>query len=509
MQETGSRVRSDRAPDRPRRDLAAEPASTRSVDGREVRLARSEEAELDGRVEPFEVRRQLVRHPGRGWLRDHHDELDGVVPVEPPSASRVDSPATSADRSRPPTPRAWVTPTPAWSSRASSCWHPVPDAATRATGPGRQALAKPSPSPPTTAVPQSGPITRSPRSAAIRLSVTSWSTGTLSLKSITSRPASRASTASTRALAPGTDTRVKASGARRRAEPVVRGGATSPVPVAADLVVRAAATAARAASSASAGASSASRTATTMSLVVASAGTSKPIWASTATLSSVAIATCAAATPGVCATWRLTWRSATESAYAPGRSSTWVLMRPSPRCPGRGGRPPAGRDPTTHRPPSGPPPRPRLSGPARRRTRAAPRRAARSRAAWPRAAWSCAPLPGPRRRAWAARRRTCVASQPQATSSPYGVSPSPRPIPASTSSRRPPSAAGTLGTRRVDEPPHVHLGAAEEQRPAGEAGRRGVEAGEVGERVRRPFGTSAAPLASTPSAQGSGPGTDT
>ena len=40
-----------------------------------------------------------------------------------------------------------------------------------------------------------------------------------------------------------------------------------------------------------------------MSLVVASAGTSKPICASTSTLSSVAIATCAAATPGVLATW--------------------------------------------------------------------------------------------------------------------------------------------------------------------------------------------------------------
>ena len=189
------------------------------------------------------------------------------------TASRVASPPTSADRSRPPTPRACVTPTPAWSSRVSSCWQPVPDAATRATGPGRQALAKPSPSPPTTAVPQSGPITRRPRSAAIRLSATSWSTGTLSLKSITSRPASRASTASTRALAPGTDTSVKASGVRRRAAPVVRGGAISPVPVAADRVVRAAATAARAASSEPSAASSASRTATTMSLDVASAGT--------------------------------------------------------------------------------------------------------------------------------------------------------------------------------------------------------------------------------------------
>ncbi len=52
-------------------------------------------------------------------------------------ASRVASPPTSAERSRPPTPSAEETPTPAWSSRASSCWQPVPDAATMPTGPGR------------------------------------------------------------------------------------------------------------------------------------------------------------------------------------------------------------------------------------------------------------------------------------------------------------------------------------------------------------------------------------
>ena len=96
-----------------------------------------------------------------------------------------------------------ATPTPAWSSSASTCWQPVPDAATIPTGPGDTTLAKPSPRPPTTAVPQSGPITSSPRSAAARLSASSCSTGTLSLKTITSWPASSASIASTNAVRAG------------------------------------------------------------------------------------------------------------------------------------------------------------------------------------------------------------------------------------------------------------------------------------------------------------------
>ena len=71
------------------------------------------------------------------------------------------------------------------------------------TGPGEVALANPRPRPPTTAVPQSGPMTRRPRAVAVVLSATSWSMGTLSLKTMTSWPASSASIASTNALAPG------------------------------------------------------------------------------------------------------------------------------------------------------------------------------------------------------------------------------------------------------------------------------------------------------------------
>ena len=76
--------------------------------------------------------------------------------------------------------------------------------------PGVTVLAKPRPRPPTTAVPQSGPITRRPRSCAVRLSTSSCSSGTLSLKTITSLPESSASIASTKALAPGTETRTRA-----------------------------------------------------------------------------------------------------------------------------------------------------------------------------------------------------------------------------------------------------------------------------------------------------------
>ncbi len=67
------------------------------------------------------------------------------------------------------------------------------------------------------------------------------------------------------------------------------------------------------------------------------AGTANPIPSSTSRLRPVAMATCAATTPGVAWTARLTWSRVTESAYAPLRSSTWslvvvvvgVVMRPS------------------------------------------------------------------------------------------------------------------------------------------------------------------------------------
>ena len=56
------------------------------------------------------------------------------------------------------------------------------------------------------------------------------------------------------------------------------------------------------------------------------AGDVKPICSSTSRLSGVAIATCAVATPSTPCTARLTCSSVTESAYAPGRSSTCLAF---------------------------------------------------------------------------------------------------------------------------------------------------------------------------------------
>ncbi len=97
-----------------------------------------------------------------------------------------------------------------------------------------------------------------------------------------------------------------------------------------------------------------------MSLGVASAGTSKPISVSTSTLSAVAIATWAAATPSTPWTVRLTWSSVTESAYAPLRSSTCVVpvhaatLSKSARA--RAAHPPAARDRRCGRSGPAPPP---------------------------------------------------------------------------------------------------------------------------------------------------------
>jgi hypothetical protein len=103
---------------------------------------------------------------------------------------------TSACRSRPPVPMAWLTPPPRrWIWQVTSC-SPVPEAATSPMAPRRTALAKPSGTPPTMAVPQSGPMTRRPRRSASRLRATSCASGTLSLNRKTSSPSASAFKAS-------------------------------------------------------------------------------------------------------------------------------------------------------------------------------------------------------------------------------------------------------------------------------------------------------------------------
>lgn len=104
---------------------------------------------------------------------------------------------------------------------------PEPDAPTTPTAPRRTALAKPSGTPSRRAVPQSGPITSRPFSAASVLRRTSSSTLTPLLKTMTSRPASSARRASRAAKAPGTDTSARrASGSAARPSARVRGASS-------------------------------------------------------------------------------------------------------------------------------------------------------------------------------------------------------------------------------------------------------------------------------------------
>ena len=172
--------------------------------------------------------------------------------------------------------------------------------------------AKPSPTPPTTAVPQSGPITSRPRSAALSLSVISCSTGTLSEKIMTSQPASSASIASANACRPGTEISTSPGPPRLAAAAVVRGGCCTAAPSwRGRRGARAVSTTASAPASA---ASSVARMAMSRSFGPACGGAVKPMSASRSRFSSVAMATSAASTPSAFRTSVLTCISVTESA---------------------------------------------------------------------------------------------------------------------------------------------------------------------------------------------------
>ena len=139
------------------------------------------------------------------------------VASSPARASRPWSmvmPPTASERSRPPVPMAWLIPAPFLAMQQAISWMPVPEAPTMPTLPRGTMFAKARGAPLMMAVPQSGPMTRSPRSRAFSLRRTSSSRATLSEKSMTCRPASRALFASRAAWAPGMDTRRRlASGA--------------------------------------------------------------------------------------------------------------------------------------------------------------------------------------------------------------------------------------------------------------------------------------------------------
>ena len=116
-------------------------------------------------------------------------------------------------------------PPPQRSIRHDTCCSPVPDAATIPILPFLTLFAKPRGTPFTIAVPQSGPIMRSPPVSAFFLRKISSSSGILSLNSITSRPKFKAFKASAVAYSPGQEMRAKlASGDASRAISILLGG---------------------------------------------------------------------------------------------------------------------------------------------------------------------------------------------------------------------------------------------------------------------------------------------
>ena len=134
--------------DRPGRHVVAQPpqhATRRRRSGRagRRRAARTRPGSPGRRRTP----RISAATSARRRLGDHHDQLDRGVLVEPAQRLAGGQPARPRRTGRGRRRRARTpTPTPAWSSSASSCWQPVPDAATMPTGPGEMALAKPRPS---------------------------------------------------------------------------------------------------------------------------------------------------------------------------------------------------------------------------------------------------------------------------------------------------------------------------------------------------------------------------
>jgi hypothetical protein len=175
-------------------------------------------------------------------------------------------------------------------------------------------LAKPSATPETIAVPQSGPMTSTPAAEAARLSATSCSTGTPSEKTSTLRPAAIASAASATAYGPGTEMIARADaswGSSARPEPMVRCGTAAAVPVERSRAASAASTAATAVTSE---ASSSARTAMSSCSGEASSSGARPIPAASSRFSGVAMATSTAVTPSRPWISRLTCIRRTESA---------------------------------------------------------------------------------------------------------------------------------------------------------------------------------------------------
>ena len=244
-----------------------------------------------------------------------------------------------------------------------------------------------------------------------------------------------------------------------------------------------------------------------MSLGPASAGTTKPISVSTSTLSGVAIATWAAATPSMPCTVRLTWSSVTESAYAPRRSSTCrcsgLVMRPLCQVPvvAPSSRPRPDEWPTVASDAA----RASSSGVPRAATNAAnsgitspcsaqSSSVAESSVVRSRCARTCSSTSGV---AMPAAR--CRASQPHSTSSPYGVSPSPRPTSAATSTGSGGPDTASRGTWTSTRRPTVTGSSSRCSTPSTTSAR--DTSGSVSSEVRTAQGTAVARVPTTPTHQ--------
>ncbi len=179
---------------------------------------------------------------------------------------------------------------------------PVPEAPTTPIAPRRTAFAKPSGTPATIAVPQSGPITRSPFFAARRFTARSSASGTLSLKRKTWRPRFSAFSASAAAYGPGTETCASVAPSSRSCPIAIERGAISTVP--ADGFASPPASAASIVSSAAASASGSPSTRIIRSAgaAPASSGTSSPAWPRMSLFAGVPISSDTRPTPGRSAT---------------------------------------------------------------------------------------------------------------------------------------------------------------------------------------------------------------
>ena len=343
-------------------------ASTASATAVRSRWPRPEQAELDRACRaPSAYSVECLGDLGRRRLGDHHDQVDVGVGVEPAQrlagGEAADGRRTGRGRRRRARGGRRRPTSAAWSSSASSCWQPVPEAATMPIRPGADGVGEAEPD----AVDDRGAAVgahHQQRRARRRTRLSATSSADRHVVAEDHHVAAgleRVHRLDGGAGAGHRDQRERAGSVRRsalagRARRGDRGVAgrragRAPAPRRPRRGPRDRRRRRRGA------ARRPCRWGRTP-------GMSKPMPSSTSRLRPVAIATCAVTTPGVACTARLTWSSVTESAYAPLRSSTWslvgVVMQPSgggvvrDRCRARARRRRGGRRPRWRRRRAGP-----------------------------------------------------------------------------------------------------------------------------------------------------------